>query len=254
MPKAILLTGDMPYFGSRAADWRVYDSETAPWRSIHTLVLPTIGNHETYGGPDRGIANYLQTYPQVQGHRYYSALLGSVEVISLNTTEEISKSSEQGIWFANQLEHVPSQVDFLLILSHFPLMADWQSQVFARLPDKGALNVRDILEAHLHTLRPKVVVFSGHIHNYERFERNGVEYVVTGGGGAEPYPVLFRGSEDLYRDTAFPVFHYLTVDVANHQLHAVMWKVIDPDAPNLSVEAKDQFTLAAPPAPGAASH
>ena len=108
-------------------------------------------------------------------------------------------------------------------------MADEQSQVFANLPSKEALSLRGILEAHLHALHAKVVVFNGHIHNYERFERNGVEYVVSGGGGAEPYPLLFRGSADLYRDSAFPVYHYLTLAAAA-----------------LSVEAKDEFTLTAP--------
>ena len=73
-------------------------------------------------------------------------------------------------------------------------------------------------------------MFNGHIHNYERFERHGVEYVITGGGGAEPYPLLFRGHADLYQDTGFPVYHYLTLEVSNHKLHAVMWKVKDPDA------------------------
>ena len=248
-PSVILLTGDMPYFGSRTADWNVYASETAPWHSIHALVLPTIGNHETYGGPEKGIANYMHAYPQIRGHRYYSALLGPVEVISLDGTSMITKNSEQVVWFADQLDRVSSQVEFVLILFHYPLMADWQSQVFARIPDKASVTIRDVLEAHLPVLRAKVVVFSGHIHNYERFERKGVTYIVSGGGGAEPYPILFRGSEDLYQDKAFPVYHYLTVDVANHQLHAVMWKVRDPDAPNLSVEAKDQFFIAAQPRP-----
>ena len=76
-------------------------------------------------------------------------------------------------------------------------------------------------------------------------ETAAVEYVVTGGGGAEPYPVLFRGGADLYRDSGFPVYHYLTVEVGNHQLHAVMWKVKNPDADTLSVEQKDEFTITA---------
>jgi len=74
-----------------------------------------------------------------------------------------------------------------------------------------------------------------------------VEYLISGGGGAEPYPLLFRGSADLYRDTAFPVYHYITLDYANGKLHGVMWKVKDPDAPDLEVEKKDEFTIVAEP-------
>jgi hypothetical protein len=32
-------------------------------------------------------------------------------------------------------------------------------------------------------------MFSGHVHNYEHQEHNGVTYFVTGGGGARPYPI-----------------------------------------------------------------
>ncbi len=45
--------------------------------------------------------------------------------------------------------------------------------------------------------------------------------------------------------TRFPVYHYLTLDIADHQLHAVMWKLKDPGAGTLSVEQKDEFTIRA---------
>jgi len=244
-PEVLLLTGDTPFTGANVADWQDFQRETAPWRQAHIVALPTTGNHETYGGIQQGIANYLDNFPDVAGHRYYSALLGNVEVISLDCTQPSDNSAAQVRWFAAQLDHLPSQVEFLLILYHIPWMADRQSQIFVGLPSKDSLSLRGILEARLGRIRAKVVVFNGHIHNYERFERRGVEYVVTGGGGAEPYPLLFRGRGDLYRDTGFPVFNYVTIDVANHQLHAVMWKVKDPEAAALTVEAKDQFTLTA---------
>lgn len=245
-PEVLLLTGDMPYTGAKAEDWQVFRNETSDWRAGHILQLPTPGNHETYGGKEQGIANYLSNFPDIAGHRFYSAVLGNVEVISLDCTSPTGKSSQQVRWFAAQLDHLPLPVDFLLILYHFPWMADEQSQVFAGQPTKDALLFRGILEARLARIRASIVVLNGHIHNYERFESRGVEYVVSGGGGAEPYPLLFRGGADLYHDTAFPVFHYLTLEVTGHKLHAVMWKVKDPEAATLSIEAKDQFTLTAP--------
>ncbi len=245
-PSALLLTGDTPYTGGKTTDWNDFQSETAGWRENQILVLPTTGNHEIYGGAEQGIANYLANFPEIDGHRYYSALLGNVEVIALDCTLGGSGLSKQSEWFAAQLSHLPSQVQFLLILYHIPWVADKQSQIFVNLPSKDALTLRGILEAHLVAIRAKVLVLNGHIHNYERFERRGVEYVVTGGGGAEPYPLLFRGRADLYRDTGFPVYHYLTIDVRNRKLHAVMWKIKDPNASTLTVEAKDQFDLTAP--------
>ena len=246
-PEVLLLTGDMPYVGASDADWQVFRDETAVWRKNQIPQLPTIGNHEVRGGDEKGIANYLQNFPGIKGHRYYSVLMGSVEVMSLDMTSPSGGTSPQATWFAAQLDHLPRQVEFLFILYHTPWVVDEQSKLFTNLPSKEAVTLRHLLEIHLYKMHAKVIVFNGHIHNYERFERNGVEYVTSGGGGAEPYPLLFRGSEDLYRDTAFPVYHYLTLDYRNEQLHAVMWKVKDPDADTLSVEKKDEFTLTAEP-------
>jgi acid phosphatase type 7 len=245
-PAAILLTGDTPYTGANSFDWQVFQQETTTWRAAKILQLPTTGNHEAYGGLKWGIPNYLDNFPGISRHRYYSALLGNAEVISLDCTQDAGTGSPQAEWFAGQLAHLPTQVQFLFILYHIPWMVDRQTRMFVNLPSPEALNLRNILEEHLSGLHARVVVFNGHIHNYERFERQGVEYVVTGGGGAEPYPLLFRGRADLYRDLSFPVYHFVTMDVSDGNLHAVMWKVKDPDAPELSVEAKDQFTLTAP--------
>lgn len=246
-PEVLLLTGDMPYVGASNADWQVFRDETALWRKNEILQLPTIGNHEVKGGNQKGIANYLQNFPGIKDHRYYSVLMGSVEVISLDMTSPSGGTSAQATWFAAQLDHLPRQVEILFVLYHTPWVVDEQSKLFTNLPSKEALTLCHLLEIHLYKMHAKVIVFNGHLHNYERFERNGVEYVTSGGGGAEPYPLLFRGSEDLYRDTAFPVYHYLTLDYRKGELHAVMWKVKDPDADTLSVEKKDEFTLVAEP-------
>jgi len=244
-PQALLLTGDMPFVGEKAADWEVFQRETASWREAGFPVLPTLGNHEIYHNPELGVANYLRNFPELKGHRFYSAILGPVEVIALDMNMAAGPRSEIQRWFATQLEHVPASVDFLLILHHQPWVADTQSQFIASLPSHDSLLLRNVLEAHLGRLRAKVLVLNGHIHNYERFERHGVEYVVTGGGGAEPYPILYRGSHDLYRGGGFPVYNYVTLDIREHKLHGVMWKVTDPDAKELAVEAKDEFVIQA---------
>jgi len=251
-PDALLLTGDMPYVGANDDDWQVFREETASWWANGALVWPTMGNHELKGNPTQGIANYLKNFPEIEGHRYYSALMGSVEVISLDMTTPSGGTSAQATWFAAQLDQIPSQVEFLFILYHTPWVVDEQSQLFTNLPTKEALTLRHLLEIHLDKMHCRVMVLSGHLHTYERFERNGVEYVISGGGGAEPYPVMIRGPSDLYGDNGFPVYHYLTLEYRDHAIHAAMWKVKDPNAENLSVEVKDEFTLL-PAAASAAS-
>ncbi len=75
-PEVLLLTGDMPYIGSSDADWQVFRDETALWRKNQILQLPTTGNHEVRGDHQKGIENYLQNFPGIQGHRYLLGLDG----------------------------------------------------------------------------------------------------------------------------------------------------------------------------------
>jgi len=57
-------------------------------------------------------------------------------------------------------------------------------------------------------------LFSGHVHAYERFEEDGIELVVSGGGGA-PRMEVRDGlrARDLYAGGPVRPFHYCLVTV-----------------------------------------
>ena len=57
-------------------------------------MLPTLGNHELYFDHDKASRNYVLAYPMLQGHRFYSALMGPVEVISLDMNSPTEPRSE----------------------------------------------------------------------------------------------------------------------------------------------------------------
>ena len=107
-PEVLMVTGDMPYAGAREEDWQVYRDETRSWAAKHMLVLPTIGNHEVRGGVEKGIANFLQNYPGLKGHRYYSVLVGSVEGISLVTLSPAFRAEVASVACVAPLAMVPA--------------------------------------------------------------------------------------------------------------------------------------------------
>lgn len=249
-PDALFLTGDMPFHGADPADWKIYEQETVAWRAEHLRTFPCIGNHELVGtlSVHPGLTNYFAAYPQLREHATYSVLLGNVELLSLDSLGDQGTAQPRLAWVAAQLDHIPPQVDFVFVMAHVPIFDDVQSQVIAHLPSPEGLRLRQLLEEKAAKLRPRLIVVSGHIHNYERFYHAGITYLISGGGGAKPYPVYIRGDLDLYRDTAYPVFHYLTLDIKGRELTAKMFKIKDPD-PNLkewTMEQKDSFTLTAP--------
>jgi hypothetical protein len=250
-PLAIFETGDTPFVGADPADWKVFQQETEAWREEHLYFFPTTGNHEVKGGYDAGLANYRANFPQLKGCLYYSAQIGNVYLIALDTTQSSSAGSPQRAWLESQLAHLPSEVDFVFFLDHMPFMADVQSQIAASLPGPNEIALRGILEAAAAKSHAKFVVINGHIHNYERFERNGITYLISGGGAAKPYPVLIRGDEDLYRDPdpkkqpPLINFHYLVIQLQGKHAEVKMYRVADPDADAaaLTIEVRDTFLL-----------
>ncbi|MGC1501853.1 MAG: hypothetical protein WA800_17755, partial [Terriglobales bacterium] len=69
-------------------------------------------------------------------------------------------------------------------------------------------------------IHARFVVFSGHVHNYERHEHGGVTYFVSGGAGAHAYPIE-RAPDDPYQSNEIN-YHYLLVEVDRQQLSITM--------------------------------
>jgi hypothetical protein len=245
-PDAVFMTGDLPFTGTDPADWQVYRDETASWRAGHLRIYPTLGNHDVKGGWDAGVRNFNATFPELKGFLYYSVEIGNVYLITLDCTQSYADGSEQRAWLAAQLEHLPKSIDFVFFLSHMPLYADLQSQVMVSLPNPAELSLREFIVAQTPKLKAKLIVANGHIHNYERFEGGQITYIVSGGGGAIPYRIVFRGPEDQYTAETYPNYHYLVFDIQGRTANATMYRVIDAGAPALHTEVKDRFTLTTP--------
>jgi hypothetical protein len=144
------------------------------------------------------------------------------------------------------LEHLPKTVNFVFFLSHMPLYTDLQSQVMASLPTPAELSLREYILSLAPKVDAKMIVLNGHIHNYERFEGGKVTYLVSGGGGAIPYRIAFRGPEDKYQDHSYPNYHYIILQVHGKTADATMYRVANPRSAHLRLEVKDRFTLTAP--------
>jgi hypothetical protein len=239
---AMLITGDIPFHGSDARDWEVFEREASSW-ARGMRVYPTVGNHELRLEPQAGQVNWAAAFPQLKGNGFYSVLMGNVFIVNLNSTEPMWPTGDQADWLREQLDHIPAQANFVILQMHIPLIADTQSEFIANIPAPEGVTLRTYLEARALTLPQKFIAVYGHIHNYERFEFNGITHIISGGGGAQPYPVFVRGPQDLYRDTGFPVFNYVILTIHGKQAEGTMYKIADPNAAVYSVVAKDHFLV-----------
>jgi len=80
------------------------------------------------------------------------------------------------------------------------------------------------LEEAAKHMTAKIIVIAGHIHAYQRFERGGVVYLVSGGGGAAQH-LISRTPNDLYQDNVFPNFHYVKFESVKGALKATMYRM-----------------------------
>lgn len=245
-PDAVLMSGDVPYSGDVPNDYAVYRTETQVWRDEHLHVYPALGNHEFHGDPNQALENWWNAFPEMRNRRWYSVELGKVVyTIALDSDASLSIGSDQMNWLDNQLKHLPKSAQFVFISLHHPPVADFQMRInVSHNPRANEIILRDYLEGVAPRLKAKIIVVAGHIHNYERFYRGGVTYLVSGGGAAKPVPVE-RKPEDLYQDNAFPNYHFVEFTLKDSYMEGTMYRLVDPTASDPVWEIKDTFRIEA---------
>ncbi len=251
-PSFVLFSGDLVLRGDNPADWAVYENETKPWADAKLKFFPTIGNHELAKDEASGLRNYLQHFPELKDSRYYSVRAGNTLTLVLDSSQD-EASGTQGQWLASQLDHLPGNIDFVFFLLHHPPYTRSREGFLggghtARAREQA---LAKMLEERQPNTRPRFVVFSGHVHNYERYQHQGVTYIVTGGGGATPYPIA-REPQDPYREPG-PTYHYCLVQVNGAKLQLDMMK-LEMQNGRPSFTRADSVVISAPaPAAKAAS-
>lgn len=224
-PSFICFTGDIVYNGYDENDWRVWDAETSVWREKKIPIYPALGNHDLHGPETTALASYFRHFPGLQGSRYYSVRAANSLLLVLDSSQS-EVSGQQGQWLADRLDHVPADVDFVfLMLHHPPYTSSSDEKEFggghsARPPEQ---ELAKLLEARAIKATYRIVVFSGHVHNYERHVHGGVTYFVTGGGAAHAYPIS-RAPDDPFQSKEIN-YHYLMVEVGANRVKITMNRI-----------------------------
>jgi acid phosphatase type 7 len=244
-PAAIFIGGDLVYDGSDAEDYATYTTETAAWSQAKIPIFPALGNHE-FKGCEQDSSPCLVNWwsaaapSDVRSFRWYSVTLGpKILVLVLDSDSSLKPGSEQRNWFEQQITQADSQIEFVLVVLHYPPVRD---PIFPRARDEK--EIAGYLSKHIRALRVRVVVVGSHIHNYERFRRDDVTYLVSGGGGAKPVPVLRLFGELSKLDTSVN-FHYMRFRLENGDLKGTMVR-FEPNGPAESAWTEpDRFEIKA---------
>jgi predicted phosphodiesterase len=245
-PAFISFGGDIVYNGDDTDDWKVWDSETAVWREKKIPVYPTLGNHELHGNENVALDNYFLRFPDLKNSLYYSVRAANTLLLVLDSSLD-ETFGPQWQWLTQKLDHLPGDVDFVVIvLHHPPYTSSSDAKRFggghsARFKEQ---ELARLLEARQQNLRARIVVFSGHVHNYERHEHGGITYFVSGGAGGHAYPIE-RAPGDPFQSKDVN-YHYLQVEVDRGKLKVTMHRLdltsgtplwTEPDSVTISVPA-----------------
>jgi Icc-related predicted phosphoesterase len=221
-PAFITFTGDIVYNGYDVNDWKIWDSETSTWREKKIPVYPALGNHDLHGNENVALANYFQRFPDLKNSRYYSVRAANTLLLVLDSSLD-ETSGPQAQWLTQALDAVPGDVDFVFIVLHHPpytSSSDEKKYGGGHSARKPEGKLAEMLESRQPHTKARFVVFSGHVHNYERHEHGGVTYFVSGGAGAHAYPIE-RAPGDLFQSKEIN-YHYLLVEVDRHHLKVTM--------------------------------
>jgi len=224
-PAFISIGGDISYYGQSANDWKVFDEETAVWHAEKIPIFPALGNHDLREIQRFALKNYFARFPELKDCRYYSVRAANTMMLVLDSSLD-EMAGPQGEWVRQKLDSIPGDVDFVFLVLHHP---PYTSSSDARKHGGGhsarspEMMLAKMLEVRQQIMRARIVVFAGHVHNYERHEHGGVTYFVTGGGGAHAYPIE-RGPDDPFPDHNIN-YHYLLVEVDRGKLKVTMNRV-----------------------------
>jgi predicted phosphodiesterase len=161
---AILTTGDNFY----SDDWE-FLIEPYGWASESDIPFWIVwGNHDVESRSRLAAVNHAFDDPP----RWAIHEWGQVDIVILDSTQ--ITSPQQALFF---LDAMGDSHDPTIVAMHHPPYSCAHNRSTTDLVDQ----VVEILDDDV------FLVLSGHEHVYQRFERDGVAYVVTGGGGASTY-------------------------------------------------------------------
>lgn len=208
-------TGDYPSDGRKYEEW--IEQFYAPARDFlgSTPLWPALGNHEMTRRHD-DVTNiehskYFSLFDLPGNERWYRVDTHLVTLLVLDTNSRLDPEEEQYKWLLKQLRSARNRFT-MVALHHAPLTSGPHGRLLqdgtpAEWPlDQGRRFLVPLFEMYAVDL-----VLGGHDHLYERSEKDGITYLVTGGGGAPLYKI--NSSENPYQAMALATHHYVTLDI-----------------------------------------
>ncbi len=160
-----------------------------------------VGNHDRHkpslGEPYKRLFKQVPNNPAKDPY-YYSFTWGCAKFVSIESYTMFKKPGPHMTWLEQEL--ASNDRALLVLMMHVPIYSTGNHGDSAEL----ITQLVPLIQKYKVNL-----VLQGHDHLYERGEKDGTRYIVTGGGGAGLYPVKKKHEWTVYTES---VYHHVFLD------------------------------------------
>lgn len=204
-PAIFLHSGDLVENGSEYSQWGRQFFDPAADLMKNTTLFPALGNHENNSHWYYDFFSLPAAESGSTTEAWYSFDYSSAHMITLDSCQSYAPGSTQYNWLVSDLQSPAcANAAWRFVCLHHP--------AYSSGSHGGTSGVQQYL-VPLFEQYDIDMVFNGHDHHYERSYKDGVYYIVTGGGGA---PLRGVGlTPNPYSQVAESVHHHCVLDVSD---------------------------------------
>jgi 3',5'-cyclic AMP phosphodiesterase CpdA len=225
-PYALLMLGDVVSIGYKESKWTEMDDYLWALKTSSIAVSALMGNHDVMFYPHKGETNFLKRFPDQVNTGFYK-VYDSIAFIMLNSnfkTLDEQQLRAQQTFYITTLQKFDSDnaIKCIVVCCHH---APYSNSTIVGVDKEVQEN---FVPAYLTTKKAKLFI-TGHAHDFERFEKEGKDFLTIGGGGGLHQP-LNVGTDRIPSLTHGydPEFHYLLIRRMQNEL-VIISRVLKPD-------------------------
>ncbi|MFH1771331.1 MAG: metallophosphoesterase [Candidatus Omnitrophota bacterium] len=178
-PAVVFHTGDLVEYGDRPVEWKIFNAISFRFRK-GSQFFPCLGNHDI--GDNAKL--FRENFNLPNNERWYAVERQGVYFIIIDTNSDLASGSGQLKWLEAKLKELSIKDRLKIVIMHSP---PFSSGISSYLKNEPVNNLVTLFERYNVS-----AVFCGHRHFYERLIKNGITYIVTGGGGAPLHDIKER--------------------------------------------------------------
>lgn len=190
----ILFTGDMNRKGTLQSEYDEFKEIIAP---LQGRFLPARGNHE------KDLELFLRNFASPAGLSYQAVIHDSLHYFILDSESDIMPGSSQYQWLEKSMAE--SSLPKIVVIHHPVFSSGWHG-------DGPGLSLFLPALFKKHNVK---LVFSAHDHDFEHLHYDGIDYVVSGGGGAPLRELKKQSPHSIYFQVCH---HYLIMTKSGNKL------------------------------------